>query len=145
MSGRYPELEKAVWGIVKFAWGVVVFLGIIWGVADWLKPDKEKIAEEYHVSTDAVVINHKPHGCDFEDAPLGNKHCHYEKTVTAYNAQGLQVGGDQTPLYSNDTNTNKAIISHDNGKSWDWLPDEIKSVDRKVTRVVVIWTKVEDD
>jgi len=22
-----------------------------------------------------------PHGCAFDDAPLGNKHCHYEKVV----------------------------------------------------------------
>jgi hypothetical protein len=28
----------------------------------------------------------KPHGCDFDDAPLGNKHCHYEKQVDAARA-----------------------------------------------------------
>lgn len=27
----------------------------------------------------AFLITPKPHGCDFEDAPLGNKHCHYER------------------------------------------------------------------
>src|SRR5262249_54218442 len=42
----------------------------------WLMPEKERLAHEYHVSQAKVFIEPKPHGCDFDDAPLGNKHCH---------------------------------------------------------------------
>jgi len=44
-------------------------------------PEKQRLAEEYRVNQDQVSVEPKPHGCDFDDAPLGNKHCHYEKVV----------------------------------------------------------------
>ena len=39
----------------------------------------EKLAHEYGIPESQVVIQPKPHGCDFADAPLGDKHCHYER------------------------------------------------------------------
>jgi hypothetical protein len=44
-------------------------------------PEKDRLELQYHVSQDNIVIEPKPHGCDFDDAPLGNKHCHFEKHV----------------------------------------------------------------
>jgi hypothetical protein len=61
-------------------WGVVIVGGMI-GVGYWLTPEVDRLAEQYHVSKDKIIIEPKPHGCDFDDAPLGNKHCHYEKAV----------------------------------------------------------------
>jgi hypothetical protein len=46
-----------------------------------MRPEKEKLAEQYNIPQDKVLIQAKPHGCDFDDAPLGNKHCHFEKRI----------------------------------------------------------------
>ena len=46
-----------------------------------LASDQTKLSYEYDVPEDHVIAQPKPHGCDFDDAPLGNKHCHYEKHV----------------------------------------------------------------
>lgn len=45
----------------------------------WLTPEKERLADKYRVSQDVVVIEPKPHDCGFDDAPLSNKHCHFER------------------------------------------------------------------
>lgn len=67
---------------------VLVGLGILalYFVVDWLTPEKEKLAEQYKISPDKVIVEPKPHGCDFDDAPLGNKHCHYEEEITPMRA-----------------------------------------------------------
>ncbi len=55
-------------------------------------PEKQRLAEKYQISQDAVSIAPKPHGCDFDDAPLGNKHCHYErKEELVRNEQGKVI------------------------------------------------------
>ena len=37
----------------------------------------------------------KPHGCGFNDAPLGDKHCHYDKHVYVYDKTGqvIEING----------------------------------------------------
>lgn len=40
-----------------------------------------KLANRYGVPESQVFVEPMPHGCAFDDAPLGNKHCHYEKVV----------------------------------------------------------------
>ena len=75
-------LAKGLWNLVKalFFWGVAFVFGF--GLLlYWFTPEKEKLADQYHVSQENVFVTAKPHGCDFNDAPLGNKHCHYEKYV----------------------------------------------------------------
>lgn len=76
-------------------------------------------------------------------APLGNKECHYEAAVTAYNAAGDLVGGDDAPKYSHDTKTGKPIISWDDGKTWVWFA-RADIPDQKVKSVIVTWSKVTD-
>jgi hypothetical protein len=58
-------------------------------------PDKDYLSSKYNVPVERVSIQPKPHGCDFDDAPLGNKHCHYEKHVSVYdkNAQVIEIDG----------------------------------------------------
>jgi hypothetical protein len=68
-------------------WAGLIFVGIIAGIY-WLTPEEQKLADEYHVPKASVVIESKPHGCDFDDAPLGNKHCHYDKVVLPERACG---------------------------------------------------------
>jgi hypothetical protein len=57
----------------------VIVIGLV--IYYWFTPEVDHLAEQYKVSKDKVIIQPKPHGCDFDDAPLGNKHCHYEKSV----------------------------------------------------------------
>jgi hypothetical protein len=63
-------------------------ISVIIGLIYWLTPEQEKLADEYHISKQNVIVEPKPHGCDFDDAPLGNKHCHYEKAVDVQRACG---------------------------------------------------------
>lgn len=79
-SGRstwYEEIGQRLRDL--FVLGIV--LVIIGFAIYWFQPEADRLAEQYHVSKDKVIIEPKPHGCDFDDAPLGNKHCHYEKSV----------------------------------------------------------------
>jgi hypothetical protein len=57
---------------------IIVAIYVVWY---WITPEKERIALKYMISKDAVVVEPKPHGCAFDDAPLGDKHCHYERIV----------------------------------------------------------------
>ena len=73
------HVQDAIGLFVKIA-----LLGfLLFAVIRWLTPEKRQLAEEYNVPENAVVIEPKPHGCDFNDAPLGNKHRHYEKIISA--------------------------------------------------------------
>jgi len=47
---------------------------------------RDKLADEYYVSKESFVIESKPHRCDFDDAPLVNKHCHCEKSIDSVKA-----------------------------------------------------------
>jgi hypothetical protein len=60
-----------------------VIIGGLIAADYWLTPEQQRIANEYHISKDKVFIEPKPHGCDFNDSPLGNKHCHYERKEEA--------------------------------------------------------------
>jgi hypothetical protein len=61
-------------------WGVVIVGGLL-AAEHWFTPEKQRLAQEYNIPQDRVFILAKPHGCDFDDAPLGNKHCYFEKQV----------------------------------------------------------------
>jgi hypothetical protein len=81
MPGPYTHWESTKSLFRKlFVWGIVI-IGGLWLLTYWWTPEKERLAQEYGISQDAVVIQAKPHGCDFQDVPLGNKHCHFEKVV----------------------------------------------------------------
>lgn len=69
---------------------VLAFVGvIIWGVCYFFfTPDNEQLANKYNVSVERVAAPAKPHGCAFSDAPLGDKHCHYDKHVYVYDKWG---------------------------------------------------------
>lgn len=79
----YEEFGRIVGKV--FVWGVVATLGMV-VLLYWLTPEEYRLAERYQVSKDRVIIEPKPHGCDFGDAPLGNKHCHYEKETNVQRA-----------------------------------------------------------
>jgi hypothetical protein len=64
--------------------------------AIWLFPQsKFGYRAKYNVSDDRVIIERKPYDCEWETAPLGAKHCHYERTVHTETDQH----GNVTALY----------------------------------------------
>jgi hypothetical protein len=88
-QGQQPvsgDWEKRVFSKL-FGWAIVISAILV--VIYWLTPEQEKLANEYHISKQNVVVEPKPHGCDFDDAPLGNKHCHFEKNVDVERACSL--------------------------------------------------------
>jgi hypothetical protein len=98
-------------------------------------------SNEYGVQSDQVHSRHKPTDCDWGYAPLGDKGCHYEKKVTAYNSAGDAVAGDSSPeCHHHNDGTND--ISCDSGKTWTTLPDGQSCT---VNSVEIGWTKVEDN
>jgi hypothetical protein len=55
-----------------------VAAGVYWG-ASYLMPTKYKFAMQNFVRPDKVSVADKPHDCNWDVAPLGNKYCHYEE------------------------------------------------------------------
>jgi hypothetical protein len=127
-------------------WFFVIFILpalIIWFILPNRWTDLIVYSTVYSVSTRQVHWNDKPTDCDWGHAPLGDKGCHYKKSVTAYNAAGNVVAGDDAPTYGKDTKTGKPIISYDNGKTWTWLPEDAPTAsDLQVKSVDIGWIKV---
>jgi hypothetical protein len=77
-------------------------------------------------------VDKEPNGCDFNDSPLGDKHCHYEKKFTGLNSDGQQL------IFGTDNETGRRVTSHDGGKTWEWWkPDQ--DID-----IYVHWERVQD-
>lgn len=75
---------------------------------------------QYGIRSADVQTDAKPDDCDFLRAPLGLKGCSYKAHVQVFNADGVQVAGENAPMYGSDVNTGKPIFSYDGGKNWDW-------------------------
>jgi hypothetical protein len=123
-------------GIGCLAVLAIIGAGIWWILPDsWTDPIKYSLIYD-KVDSSNVLYTEKPKDCDFMHAPLGDKGCHYKKAVNGFNAAGYRIVGEDTPRYSNDKHTDKAIVSYDDGKTWDFLPDG-KKVDNVVVKVEV--------
>lgn len=78
-NGRKRALWETTKSLSKAAgWMGALFFSMYW-MGYFLTPERQHLAEKYHVSEDAVVIAPKPLGCDFDDLPVGNKHCHFDR------------------------------------------------------------------
>ena len=55
------------------------------------------VRDGLQISIANVHVDPQPGDCDFMHAPLGEKGCHYEFLVSAYNANGHMVGGNHAP------------------------------------------------
>jgi hypothetical protein len=60
--------------------------------------DADKLANKYHIPAERIYVEPKPHGCAFNDAPLGDKHCHYEKHIIVYSKDGSVIEKDGSPV-----------------------------------------------
>ena len=60
--------------------------------AMWLFPEsKVGYTMKYELADEKVIIDRKPHDCEWETAPLGAKHCHYDKAVQTETGQHGKV------------------------------------------------------
>jgi len=112
-----------------------VFIPTSWTNAIWY-------GVKYEVHFNQVYTSNKPSNCDWTHSPLGDKGCYYKAVVSALNAAGDLVGGDNAPKYSKDK-TGKSIISYDDGKTWRWSYAEA-TPDLRAKTVRVEWTKVDE-
>lgn len=82
--------------------GCLLGLGVVAAIAYgayyfFFIPDKEQLANKYNVPVERVSAPPKPHGCAYNDAPLGDKHCHYDKHVYVYDRSGQVIEIDGKP------------------------------------------------
>jgi hypothetical protein len=91
--------ETTVGTIALLAFGIFIFSlpGKLWH-------SKWRYALTYGVDANKVQVEDEPHDCAFLAAPLGEKYCHYEQTVS-------------TVRWATST-TNNPIVSYDDGKTW---------------------------
>jgi hypothetical protein len=127
--------------------GWVIFALTVWFVlpASWTDP--LWYFYTYKVNIEQVHSNPKPRDCDFLHAPLGEKGCHYKKSVIGFNSTGdvVMVPDDQDEVvFGTDPKTGMRTVSFDQGKTWHDLDARPKSPDVKVSGVQINWIKVSD-
>lgn len=91
-------------------------------------------AMRYGISATHVLIDPKPHDCDFMKAPMGDKECSYKRIVSTVEWAKSQ--------------TNTPIVSFDGGKTWSgFTPDPQTYVPQfpTVVSVEVSWEKATTD
>jgi hypothetical protein len=99
-------------------------------VADWLFPESEWATRWRYrglvgdVGEATYIFERRHHDCEFLTAPIGDKHCRYDKQVTTIRLRHGPSGYLE--------------VSHDEGRTWS-LAD---SSDHAM--VFVSWSKVED-
>ena len=83
---------------------------------------------------DQITINRKPHDCEWDSAPIGNKHCRYDEVVTVFNSDDKVIDGTGIEVNASGTE-----ISYDGKKTWQARP-----FDQKPAKVRVAWDRAED-
>jgi hypothetical protein len=73
--------------IAAFGFGIYYFFFV---------PDNQQLANKFSIPVERVNAPPKPHGCAYNDAPLGDKHCHYDKYVYVYDKTGqvIEINGN---------------------------------------------------
>jgi hypothetical protein len=99
------EMRNFVVGIAGLVFVLLAFVIVVNFARSGFSLTKEWFMVTESVSADQIVIDRKPHDCDFDKAPLGNKECHFEKIVSRV-------------LWATSTSGNP-IRSFDNGKTWE--------------------------
>ena len=99
MGNRWTEDEKIqLTGLLRVGhWGLLI-VGVVFLLAQFLTPHKHpdiltpgkyQLALKYNLTEDQVFMDPKPKGCDFTDAPLGDKHCHFAQCRARMSNTGL--------------------------------------------------------
>jgi hypothetical protein len=123
---KAAEFAKGLGFLLAFA--ALYFVGGY--VADWMFPasgwaTKWRYSLDEDLKDADYAIDKQPHDCEFMSAPMGNKHCHYEKLVA-------------TVRIRYDNNNSRWEASIDEGKTWEPAQPGVRRT------VVVSWRKVDD-
>jgi hypothetical protein len=81
-------------------------------------------AIKYSVNPSSVFIDRRPHDCEYETAPLGNKNCHYDAKVTSVRTSQAADG--------------TGWASYDEGKTW------VINTFNSTPGVSVLWSKIDE-
>jgi hypothetical protein len=128
---RVEAAIKNKWSTIQ--WAGAIFIGIyFWSLPGTIWHAKWRYAASYDIPSSQVYVQDKPHDCAFLAAPLGEKYCHYERTVSTVRWATSQSG---SPL-----------ISSDEGKTWSTFDPGSETVPRysTVKAVYIGWEKKED-
>jgi hypothetical protein len=112
--------------------GVVIVISL-WSVLSDAWHSKYRYALWYGIGTEKVYLETRPHDCAFLAAPLGEKYCHYDSSVSTVRWATSQTGN--------------AILSNDEGKTWTTFspdPGIVVPQHSTVEAVYITWDKKED-
>lgn len=116
-------------GVGLLTWAALAFLYMAGGyAAEWMFPESEWATKwRYGLADDLkdadYVMEKHPHNCEFMSAPMGSKHCHYDKEVGTIRIR-IRNGGRE--------------MSNDDGTTWSNADAGTRA------RVFVSWTKIQD-
>jgi len=91
---KYPAWEKTKRKLketVGWAIAVLAILGIGSYLTNFGVSYRGWVAFNHNVELENVYEDPKPHDCEWDSAPLGSKHCHYESRVVQTYGQGNHV------------------------------------------------------
>ena len=128
---RVETAIKDKWSTAQ--WVVVMFIGVfLWSLPGTIWHSKWRYAAAYDIPSSAIYVQNKPHDCAFLAAPLGEKYCHYERTVSITRWATSQTGNP--------------IVSYDDGKTWSSFDPAGEKVPQysTVKAVYIGWEKKED-
>lgn len=129
--GRVETAIKDKWSTAQ--WIGVMFIGVfLWSLPGTIWHAKWRYAAAYDIPSSAVYVQDKAHDCAFLAAPLGEKYCHYERTVSITRWATSQTGNP--------------IVSYDDGKTWSSFDPAGEKVPQysTVKAVYIGWEKKED-
>ena len=84
-----PEFIRGLRDVMaKIGYGLLAVI-VLLVIIPWLLPDDWpiKYAMQENVNRDNISIDKKPHDCDWDSSPLGDKHCHYKSQMTFYDGK----------------------------------------------------------
>jgi hypothetical protein len=90
-KSRYPAWEKTKSDLKKtLAWALAVLcvIGVISYLATYGVSYRGWVAFTDSVNIENVTVAPKPHDCEWDSAPLGSKHCHYDSHEMRFDAKG---------------------------------------------------------
>ncbi len=128
---RVETAIKEKWS--DFQWIIIIIVGIwLWSVPGDMWHSKWRYTWAYDIPETAVYVQKEPHDCSFLAAPIGEKYCHYDRTVSFTRWATSQA--------------NTPIVSYDDGKTWSDLEPGGKQMPKvsTVEEVVINWEKKED-
>jgi hypothetical protein len=128
---RVEAAVKEKWSTAQWI-GLMLIGSLLWTVPADIWHAKWRYAAAYGIPSSQLYVQDKPHDCAFLAAPLGNKYCRYERTIS-------------TVRWAKSTEGNP-IISYDDGKIWSNFDAAGESVPQysTVKALYIGWEKKED-